>query len=135
MIHPRRNLLFGRQAGILAAALILLPTLLGWREPGRSRPKAKQIAAIHGVVFLPDGMLAPGARVSIRTMPKGKHWTAYTDQAGDFLQPVPVKPAKYRLRATVHGFAPGEAEVSVPGPVIVDIFVHLHKKPGTKSRR
>ncbi len=130
MIRPPRNRIRIR---LSFAAAIFMPVLLGLRGEAHPKPRTRPIAAIHGVVFMPNGMLAPGARVSIHTLPRGKHWTAYTDEAGDFLQSVPVKPARYRLRATEHGFAPGEAEVSVPGPIIVDIFIHLHKKPGTKA--
>ncbi len=91
------------------------------------RHPPKPVAAIHGVVFLPDGYLAANARVRIQTLPHGRHWTVYSDGAGDFLQKVPIRPAQYRLRAQLHGFAPGAAVVQVPGPQVVTVFLHLHR--------
>ncbi len=99
----------------------------------RPRHKHKQIAAISGSVFLPNGMLAAGAEVDIHTLPKGRHWTVYSNEVGDFLQEVPIQAARYQLRATLHGYAPGLGMVEVPGPQIVNIFLHLGKLAGTHS--
>ncbi len=108
----------GRVLGILILAA-------GMTAVARHPPKP--VAAIHGVVFLPDGFLAANARVRIQTLPHGRHWTVYSDGAGDFLQKVSSRPAQYRLRAQLRGFAPGAAVVQVPGPQVVTVFLHLHR--------
>lgn len=108
----------GRVLGILIWAA-------GMTAAARHPPKP--VAAIHGVVFLPDGFLAANARVRIQTLPHGRHWTDYSDGAGDFLQQVSRRPAQYRLRAQLRGFAPAVAVVQVPGPQVVTIFLHLHR--------
>lgn len=124
----------GRARLPVLAGIPLLAAALGLGWFARPKRPPKPIAAIHGVVFLPSGFLAAGAHVSIHTLPKGRHWTVYADAAGDFLQPVPPRPARYRLRATRRGFAPGQVFVAVSGPQIVDIFIHLHKLHGTHHR-
>ncbi len=127
---PRRGRRQRRVSG-LRRGLGILVLAAGMIAAARRPPKP--IAAIHGVVFLPDGFLAANARVRIQTLPHGRHWTVYSDGAGDFLQKVSSRPAQYRLRAQLRGFAPGTAVVQVPGPQVVTVFLHLHR-PERKTK-